>query len=146
MNFKDTPGFKLAHITKLKRQLLDVYLEPYGLSRTQYLVFIWLEILGCPTFQKDLLQHIDIDAAHLTRVLEQLETDKYIKRYCVENNRRALAIQCTKKGKDFIRFIQTAIEKETEVIFCGFTNKEKNEFIKLLNKVERNLQSHGVNL
>lgn len=139
MNLKETPGFKIAHLTRLKRQLMDLYLSEFGLSRTQWQVLIWLQILGNPSYQQDILKNIDIDAAHLTRVLEQLEDNKYITRTRVENNRRLLAINTTPKGKKIIAAVENIIEKETKIIFTGFSADEKKQFNSLLNRIEQNV-------
>jgi DNA-binding MarR family transcriptional regulator len=139
MNVKETPGFKIASLTRLKRQLMDLYLSEFGLSRTQWQVLIWLQILGNPSYQQDILKNIDIDAAHLTRVLEQLEDAQYITRTRVESNRRLLAINTTTKGKKIIATVEDIIEKETKILFAGFSSDEKKQFTSLLNRIEQNV-------
>ncbi|MFN7095952.1 MAG: MarR family transcriptional regulator [Gammaproteobacteria bacterium] len=139
MNLKNTPGFKLAYLTRQKRQLIDIYLSELSLSRTQWQVLICLQIISPPIYQQDILKNLDIDAAHLARVLEQLETENYITRKQAENNRRCLIIHATKKGEKTINYIKEAVAKETQLLFSGFTTDEQTQFIKLLDKMTMNV-------
>ncbi|NNM59112.1 MAG: MarR family transcriptional regulator [Legionellales bacterium] len=139
MNFSDTAGFKLAKLTRLKRQLLDAYLSKFGLSRTQWQAMFWLDILDNPVPQQDILKNMELDAGHLARVLDQLEKIGYVVRHRAENNRRAVLVTLTTEGKKLNSLIKIAVKKETEVLFKDFSPGEKTQFIEQLDKITHNI-------
>lgn len=141
INIKDFVGFQLAKILKLKRHFVDLEMKKLDLSRTQWQVLLWMKILG-PCSQKELLKNLDIDAAHLARVLEELEKIKYISRTPVAGDRRSLFIQMTDFSKrKVIPHIEMALEKEDIVLLDGLTTRDKELLKKLLNKLEENIES-----
>ena len=134
-------GFQLAKIVKLKRHFIDIEMKQLGLSRTGWQVLFWLKILGSCS-QKELLKNLDIDAAHLARILEDFETKGYIERSPIKDNRRCLFIEVTQYSKQHLMpQIQATIEKESAILLDGISNSERQLFIKLLNQVETNIES-----
>lgn len=141
MKFNDMPSFKLVKIIHLKRLYVDSQLVELGLTRTQWQTMIILDILAEPISQQDILKNIDIDAAHLTRTLNQLEDNNYISRYRQQENRRSAFIKITDKGEKTIKKIKTVMENETQVFFTGFSEDEIKIFLSQLEKVEKNFIS-----
>src|SRR5690606_25340991 len=94
-------GAKLARLVKLKRRFIDNELKKLRLCRTEWQVLLWVGAI-CPCPQQELLKNLDIDAAHLTRLLIKLEKDKYICREFIDGNRRAFLIRLTDYSKKHI--------------------------------------------
>jgi DNA-binding MarR family transcriptional regulator len=141
MKFNDMPSFKLVKIIHLKRLYVDSQLSKLALTRTQWQIMIILDILEEPISQQDILKNIDIDAAQLTRTLNQLENNNYIARYREQQNRRSAFIKITVKGKKIIQKIKTVMENETRIFFTDFSEDEKKSFLSQLKKVEKNFIS-----
>ncbi len=134
-------GYQLAQIVKLKRRLIDIDIKPLGLSRTQWQVLFYMSLL-CPCTQQELLNRADIDAAHLARVLEELEKNNYIVRAAVEGDRRALSIQLTAHSKQhLVPHIQATMEKENALLFKGLTLADQERLHQLLEKMQHNMES-----
>ena len=89
--------------------------------------------------QKILLKALDIDAAHLARTLEKLEKESYIIRKPVPDNKRSLNIYLTKEGEVLLKKIQKVMAWENELLFSGFTEKERDVFTACLDKMEKNM-------
>jgi DNA-binding MarR family transcriptional regulator len=134
-------GFQMLKILKLTRQFIDIEMKELKLSRIGWQVLFWMNILG-KCSQKELLYNLDIDAGYLARVLEEFENKGYIVRTPVKCNRRSLLIQMTEYGQDYLmpRVLAT-IEKESEILFKGVSNKNKKLFIQLLEQLETNMKA-----
>lgn len=94
MKIKESVGFQLIKILKLKRHFIDHEMKKLELSRTEWRVLLWMKILGHCS-QKELLKNLEIDAAHLARLLERFEKNKVIVRKQVETDRRSLFVELT---------------------------------------------------
>lgn len=138
---KDTIAFQLIKILQLKRLFVDIEMNQLGLSRTGWRVLFWLNILG-PCSQKELLKKLEIDAGHLTRVLEDFEKKGYIVRTPIQGNRRSLFIQMSKYGNNFLMpHMQAAINKEDFILLKGINDNDKRLLLKLLNQLELNMEN-----
>lgn len=141
LNPETTIGFQLAKILKLKRRFIDIEMKELGLSRTGWQVLFWLKILGSCS-QKELLKNLDIDAAHLARILEDFETKEYITRSPIKGNRRCLFIDVTPYSKQYLMpQIQATIEKESAILLDGVSDANRKLLITLLKQIETNIES-----
>lgn len=133
-------GFQMLKILKLTRQFIDIEMKELQVSRIGWQVLFWMNILG-QCSQKELLSNLEVDAGYLARVLEEFENKGYIVRTPVKGNRRSLLVQMTEYGQDYLmpRVLAT-IEKESEVLFKGISNKNKMLFIQLLEQLETNMK------
>jgi DNA-binding MarR family transcriptional regulator len=137
---KNTIGFQLIKILKLKRRFVDIEMNELGLSRTAWRVLFWMNILGACS-QKELLKNLEIDAGHLSRVLEGFEKKGYIVRTPIQGNRRSLFIQMTEYGKLFLMpHMQLAINKEDAILLNEINEQDRKLLFKLLNQLEANMQ------
>jgi DNA-binding MarR family transcriptional regulator len=136
---RSTVGFQLAHILKLKRRFIDLEMKKLSLSRTQWQVLLWMKILG-PCSQKELLKNLDIDAAHLARVLEEFEKNNYVIRMPMPDDRRALSIQLTTFSKEKVMpHLEATLAKENAILLKGLSINDKKNLGKLLEKLTNNM-------
>jgi MarR family transcriptional regulator for hemolysin len=139
MRIQETLGFRLVSIVKLKWRMLDTKLKKLGLSRTEWRALLWMKILG-PCSQQELLEGLDIDAAHLTRILTKLEKEKLIIRQSVTGDRRSLQVSLSLSAEQkLIPSIESSIKEENEIMLNGINGEERVELMRLLEKVESNL-------
>ncbi len=138
-NITTSIGFQLARVLKLKRKFIDGEMKKIGLSRTQWQTLLWMKILG-PCSQKELLQNLDIDAGHLTRVLDEFEKNKYITRTAVADDRRALFIQMTKRCEQkLIPHLENSLAIENALLLKGLSTNENKMLAQLLQKLAKNM-------
>jgi DNA-binding MarR family transcriptional regulator len=80
--------YKLFALVKANEDFIDKEMSQFDLSRTQWKILIRFNFLEVPCPQQQLLKAIDIDAAHLTRVLDQLEKRKLLVRTRLPSDKR----------------------------------------------------------
>lgn len=132
---------QLVKILKLKRQFIDRELKNVNISRTQWQVLLWQHWCG-PCSQQELLNYLDIDAAHLTRVLVSLEEKQWITRTTIDGDRRALSICITDYCKEhIIPLIEKTVQKKHAMMFQGVSGANKQQLIGLLNQLSANLDA-----
>jgi DNA-binding MarR family transcriptional regulator len=138
---KDLIGPQLAKVTNRLRRYIDNEMKSFDLSRTQWQVLCTLRNMGSCS-QKDLLSNLDIDAAHLARVLDRLECRKYITRDKLDNDRRSLFIKMTSLALEQLvpHIVQVHI-KEHNILLSGLTTSETEQLSQLLKKLESNMDS-----
>lgn len=138
---KTTVSEQLAKVIRLKRQLIDIHIKETGLSRTQWQTLYWLNKSGSCT-QQELLKNLEIDAAHLARILDKLEQKEYITRTPIKDDRRCLFIQMTAYTKNnLIPKILAAVDKEEFILLDNINDRDKIHLIELLSKLELNLET-----
>jgi len=136
-----TIGFQLAKILKLKRRYIDKEMKALELCRTQWQTLISLNILE-PCSQKDLLKYLDIDAAHLARVLETLEKNNYILREPIKDNRRSLLVKMTPHAKKhFVPLMEKTLKTENALLLKGLTLADKKTLEKILPLLVKNMKA-----
>lgn len=130
----------MINIIKLVRRFIDSEMKVVGVTRTGWQVLFWLRRLNTCT-QKELLQHMDIDAAQLARVLDDFEKKNYISRRTCKEDRRCLSIEMTDFcRKTLLPHVEKTIAKEEALLSKDFSEKEKATLKKLLEKLEKNLE------
>jgi len=134
-------GFAFMDITRLKRQYMDQQVKALGLTRTQWRIYAWLHTLGTPCPQKTLLSNIEIDAAHLARVLEQLEKKGHLTRHVPPENRRALCIELTSEGQATLQKIKHILLEEHNIMKRHLSDKQVDEFYQALAQIKQNLEA-----
>lgn len=139
INYQILVGPQIAKLTNRLRRYIDNEMKAYDLSRTQWQVMCILRNTG-PCSQQDLLGNLDIDAAHLTRVLDKLENKNYIIRERLSQDRRSLFIKMTPLATEqLLPHLIQVNKQEHEILLEGLTNCETQQLIKLLKKLENNI-------
>jgi MarR family multiple antibiotic resistance transcriptional regulator len=132
-------GPQLAKVTNRLRRYLDNRMKIFELSRTQWQVLFTIHCMGA-CLQKDLLNNLDIDAAHLARVLEKLEDRKYIVREKLNQDRRAIFIKMTPLAiKQLVPNIVQIHADEHDLLLKGLNTSEIKQLGLLLKKLENNM-------
>ena len=136
---RNTIGFSMAKICRLKRRLIDVDMKKLDICRSKWQTLVWMHLLG-PCSQQDLLKHLEIDAAHLARVLEAFEREQWIVRTRSPNDRRALLIEITPLCQhNIMPKIEATLKKENNSMLKGLTTEDKATLTYLLKIIENNL-------
>lgn|GEM_PF-6909879 len=132
-------GPQLAKVTNRLRRYIDNEMKIFDLSRTQWQVLCTLRNMGSCS-QKDLLANLDIDAAHLARVLDKLECRKYITRDKLDQDRRALFIKMTPLAiEQLVPHLVQIHAKEHSTLLAGLAASEIQQLSQLLKKLENNM-------
>jgi DNA-binding MarR family transcriptional regulator len=139
VNVKNLTGTKIALLICKKRQWIDEKVKALDLSRTQWQVLAHLNYLPMPCAQQKLLKSLDIDRAHLARLLGQLEERGIIIRSQVPGDKRALHIELTQQGRALKEKVKEALLQEHKQMLSGFTAQEVAQLDGWLDKMTVNL-------
>jgi DNA-binding MarR family transcriptional regulator len=132
-------NFHIAKIFRLKRRIMDAEMKKLDICRSKWQTLIWLKTLGACS-QQELLKHLDIDAAHLARVLEAFDREQWIIRTRSSEDRRAVLIDITEKCRsDIMPAIEHGLQKEVDIMLDSLSTTEKTTLNRLLTKIETNL-------
>lgn len=88
--------------------------------------------------QKELAEKTFTDKPSTTRMIEKLEKKQLIKRMVNNEDKRAYQLYLTSKGRKVKDQLDERIANQGR-IYRGFTKKEKNELIRLINRAYENL-------
>lgn len=93
--------------------------------------------------QKDLGHLIFKDKTNVTRLIDQLEKEGYVKRKVDENDRRKFKLRLTAKGKKIKNSIIDISKEVAEENYKVFTKQEKKECTRLVKKLYEHLMSRS---
>lgn len=113
-------------------------------TQMDMLVFIASEEAnGKEVNQVDIQKRFSLTNPTVTGILNRLQEKKIIKRVPSKKDARFNSIILTKAGKEFIYECKERIVRYEEKIFADLTNAEKEELIRLLNKVLKNVKEEA---
>lgn len=137
-------GFILNRTSIQSKALFTQRIKQFDISPEQWsLVFRTVESKGLT--QKELSDSTYKDQANITRSIDRLEKKSLLKRVPNHNDRRMINIFPT---EDAINLVDTIIPISSEFnsfLTKDFSEEEKQQLIKLLNKVYENLLKEELN-
>jgi DNA-binding MarR family transcriptional regulator len=133
----DAVGLYFYLLDKLYQRLLSYDLDFTGLER--YFTVLWAIDESEHLTQQNLADLLKIDKASVVRIADDLEKKGFIQRVMNPSDKRAYFLELSKKGNKYIKDIHEGIDNLNAEMFMGFTQKEKEIFIELLNKAYLNL-------
>lgn len=113
-------------------------LQKYGIVKAQaQLLLLIKENDGCT--QKDLASFVGVKYSSMSERLDKLEKNGYIERAVDEDNLKFKRVYITKEGKLAAVQCKRILREIEDVLFKGFTKKDKNQFEEYLNRMIDNL-------
>lgn len=91
--------------------------------------------------QKDIASHMGISTATVAVSLKKLEKGGYIEKVVDENDNRLNKIILTEKAKAIVDYSKKAFEDINDAMLSGFTEEEKENLNKYLERMETNLKT-----
>ena len=140
MDIINTLGYQLFEILKQVRTNTDKSAKGLGLTRTQWQVFASFEILGNPTTQQALLSQLDIDKAHLARVIDGLVKNGFLLRNPLTENRRVTELSITTKGDSIMKSINRLMVQQHKKMSQNINLDSLTSFEKTLKQISINLK------
>lgn len=135
-------GFEylLRSITIKSKRKADEKLATYGLNSQQGRMISYIadhEDNGL--IQKDLEKVFLRRGASITSMIQGLEKRGYVERRISPNDERQKLLYVTRKGKDLIDEFECFFEEIEKSITASLTQEETKEFLRLLMKVDKNM-------
>lgn len=137
-------GFILNRTSIQSKALFTQKIKEFDISPEQWsLVFRVVESNGLT--QKELSDSTYKDQANITRSIDRLERKGLLKRVSNQMDRRIINIYPTEKAINLVEKIIPISSRFNNYLTENFTDEEKNQLIKLLNKVYENLLKGDIN-
>ncbi|MCT7557875.1 MarR family winged helix-turn-helix transcriptional regulator [Aliarcobacter butzleri] len=137
-------GFILNRTSIQSKALFTQKIKEFDISPEQWsLVFRVVESNGLT--QKELSDSTYKDQANITRSIDRLERKGLLKRVSNQMDRRIINIYPTEKAINLVEKIIPISSRFNNYLTENFTEEEKNQLIKLLNKVYENLLKGDIN-
>lgn len=96
---------------------------------------------GC--MQKEIACGTLTDEATLTGIITKMEKKGFIERKMKEGNRRTYYVYLTDLGHEKVKVIKNIFKEKEDKALSGFTDFEKEEFLKFFEKIYENLSQKG---
>ena len=129
--------FLLSRAAHAAQRHLRALLEPYGITPAQYLILecLWLKDGLAPKTLGDMLR---FDSASLTGLIDRLERAELVRREPDPEDRRALKLKLTKKGRSLCDPLRDLRKRANEEILEDFSPHQretlKNALVALISK------------
>jgi DNA-binding MarR family transcriptional regulator len=92
--------------------------------------------------QKELACKNFVKPSTITGMLNKLEANGYVYRIPDETDKRSIRVYLTSEGRQLAAQGQIFLHQLTEQMFAGFTEEELKAYIRLSDKIKRNLQNN----
>ncbi|MGN1116574.1 MAG: MarR family winged helix-turn-helix transcriptional regulator [Candidatus Ornithomonoglobus sp.] len=96
---------------------------------------------GC--IQADISDGLNVTAAAVTQSTKKLEAQGLILKKTNERNLRIKQLYITEKGCEMLENGTKLFDMADEIMFDGFSESESEEFRRLLDKINKNLENRG---
>ncbi len=128
----------IIRVARLHHMLAGQLLRRSGLYTGQELVMMHLWENG-PQRQVDLIRLLDSDAATMTRSVKRLERAGFVRRRPCPTDRRAVLVEPTQASQALREQVEALWPQLDQLCLEGFTDAERTETRKLLERLEANL-------
>jgi DNA-binding MarR family transcriptional regulator len=81
--------------------------------------------------------------SNTTRLIDKLIEGGYVNRFVCVKNRRKIEIFITKKGLELLNSLDDKLETKEQFLMNNLDNKEKEELMRLLSKIQTSIISEN---
>ena len=128
--------------SKLRHASAEATIGSLGCHQAQHRILIALEMSdSLPISQRTLAEKLDITPAAVTVALKKMEKVGFITRTQSDSDNRVNNIDLTDKGRKLLADAKARFDGIDDVMLRGLSDKEKESLIKILTKMQSNLQS-----
>ena len=136
MNPHDCIFFVLSKASQAGIRFLGQKTANLGVRPIQGLVLMAL-LLEDRITSRQLGELVDLDSATITGILDRLEGLEFIQRKPNPNDRRAILIELTDKGRETARELEAIIPQANQEFLEGFSAEEQMMLKGLLNRARK---------
>ena len=127
-------GYLLRHSSKLITSQIESLFVSEDISFVQYVILMNLRD-GLAKTSAELCQSICHDSGALTRIIDQMEKRKFLKRIRSKQDRRIITLKLTKTGKEIAESFLPRVVQLYNSLLSGFTHQEADTLINLLTRL-----------
>ena len=134
--------FRLAHLTRRWRQILDSEAQSAGLTDATWRPLLHLHRLGDGVRQKDLAASVGIEGPSLVRLLDTLVAKGLIERSEDGTDRRAKLLSLTPEGREVVVRIRETVTSLENELMSPFSDDEVARAAAFIQRLEASV--HGL--
>ncbi len=139
---EDSPGFIIHHLDLLLKAGLHKSFQAEGINITaeQWAILnsLWKEE---GIHQSAIAEKIGKDRHTITRMLNLLEKNGFVRRVPTEEDKRRLNVYLTDNGRNIKDKLVSIVGGFAEKAFAGLTKEELDQLVRILKQITRNLES-----
>lgn len=133
-------GFLIHDVSRLRRIVFDQYVEPLGVTRSQWWVLVYLARHD-GMIQSDLAQVLELGKAALGGLIDRLEASGFVERRSDAVDRRVKRVYLSKQASQLIKHMRVKSREMSDKILDGLSIEDRNTLVNLLTVVKKNLVS-----
>lgn len=131
-------GFLLHDVSRLRRVVFDKYVEPLGITRSQWWVIAYLGRHD-GMIQTDLADVLELGKAALGALIDRIEASGLVERRFDAVDRRVKRLFLTKKGSQVIKEMRLKSHEMSDLILRGLSEADRNTLVNHLTLIKSNL-------
>lgn len=136
---------RMIEADRLHRAVCDRELSEIGIHRAQHRMLMHLYFHGDVPSQRELARELCITPAVVTVTLRKLESDGYVRRTSVTDDKRQLGVELTESGRAVIGRTKVILDRVDRAMFDGFTEEELETACQFYARIKENLGKIGGN-
>jgi len=134
-------GRLISILYRIGQNHMGKKLEPYGIGSGQF-AFLAELYAKDGVNQEDFACRLHCDKATVSRAMQHLEQNGYVKRKKSEDDGRVNLVFLTDKALDFKKHFFEILWGWTEILAVGFSSEERELIISLLTRFVENVSTH----
>ncbi|CCX38863.1 putative uncharacterized protein [Clostridium sp. CAG:1013] len=144
MEYREDIGFQIRTLSHLVKRVVDQTafsgeeLHPTGVQG--WIIGYLYNHRHQEVFQRDIQEQFSIRRSTVTGILQLMEKNGLVTRSSVEQDARLKKLELTQKGIELHERVERSIRQVEDRISNCLTPEEKEEFIRLCEKIRENLQ------
>ncbi len=138
LNFELRLGFLVHDVSRLRRSLIDRFLKPLNVTRSQWWVLAFLSRRdGMP--QVALAEELDLGKVALGGLIDRLEANGIVERRPDPVDRRVKRVFLTRSGTKLIKEIRASSAEAEHLILGGLDDSDLQATVRALRGMKANL-------
>ena len=131
----------VGRLSKLYPHWLLLNIEtPHGIPSSRLIVLWQLQAYRILTMGQ-IANAIDLTPRGVTRIVDGLESDGFVKRTYSKQDKRVRTVEITPKGNEFLRSVTPDIQEKFSNLFDVLSKKESIEFVRILEKLTDHMKA-----
>ena len=131
----------VGRLSKLYPHWLLLNIEtPHGIPSSRLIVLWQLQAYRVLTMGQ-IANAIDLTPRGVTRIVDGLESDGFVKRTYSKQDKRVRTVEITPKGNEFLRSATPDIQEKFANLFDVLSKKESIEFVRILEKLTDHMKA-----
>lgn len=139
-NWDQRLGFLMHDVSRLRRLVFDSFVEPLGVTRSQWWVIAHLSRHD-GMMQSDLANVLELGKAALGGLVDRLEASGFIERRPDGTDRRVKRVYLTTAGNSLVNQMRAMSHEMNERILADLDDSRRLQLAGLLQQVKKNLLS-----